>query len=169
LDALLMALAASVVRAVRLIVGSGSAVAEDAAQEAMLDVARSIGSLQDPAAVRVWAVRIATRRAIKVARRERLFGLVLSSRSADGLTAEPPDPSAALLKEAFDELPPRLRATAVLRLYLGFSEAESAEALGCSVGTVKSNLHDARRRLTEILRKRGAAPMIINPAKESRP
>ena len=158
----------SVVRAVRLIVGSGSSIAEDAAQEAMLDVARSIGSLRDPAALHVWAARIATRRAIKVARRERLFGLVRLPRSRDGVTAEPQNSSAAL-KEAFDELPPRLRATTVLRLYLGFSEAETAEALGCSVGTVKSNLHDARARLSEALQSRGATPMVVNTVKESRP
>ena len=55
------------------------------------------------------------------------------------------------LKEAFDNLPPRQRATAVLRLYVGLTEQETAEALGCSVGTVKHQLHDARHALTDFL------------------
>jgi RNA polymerase sigma factor (sigma-70 family) len=55
------------------------------------------------------------------------------------------------LKEAFDALPPKLRATAVLRLYVGLSESEAAEALGCPVGTVKRRLHDARLRLARDL------------------
>jgi DNA-directed RNA polymerase specialized sigma24 family protein len=40
------------------------------------------------------------------------------------------------------------------------SEAETADVLGCSVGTVKSNLHDARRRLTQSLTEAGYAPTV---------
>lgn len=64
------------------------------------------------------------------------------------------------LKQAFDRLPPRLRATAVLRLQIGLSEAETAAVLGSSVGAVKSNLHDARKRLTEMLTQAGYAPAV---------
>jgi RNA polymerase sigma factor (sigma-70 family) len=66
----------------------------------------------------------------------------------------------AALKQAFDSLPARLRATAVLRLQAGLSEEETAWALGCSVGTVKSNLHDARKRLTHLLSEAGYAPTV---------
>jgi RNA polymerase sigma factor (sigma-70 family) len=51
------------------------------------------------------------------------------------------------LKRAFDTLPPKMRAVAVLRLFSGLSESDTAAALGCSVGAVKSQLHLARRRL----------------------
>lgn len=167
LEDLLRQLQPAIVRSVRLIVGSGSRIAEDAAQEAMLDIARSIRSLRNPERVRVWAVRIASRRAIKAVRRERVAALVRAPRPVQ--VADVHDQSVVALKEAFDELPARLRATAVLRLYLGLSEAESAEALGCSTGTVKSNLHDARRRLAEALQERGVGPTISKLAKESRP
>lgn len=44
------------------------------------------------------------------------------------------------LERLLAPLPPRQRVTVVLRAIEGFSEAETAVALGCSVGTVKSNL-----------------------------
>lgn len=44
-------------------------------------------------------------------------------------------------------LPPRQRAVIVLRYYEGLSEAEIAEVLQCSRGTVKSQASDALRRL----------------------
>ena len=46
--------------------------------------------------------------------------------------------SRAQLLDLLDELPPRRRAAVVLRLYLDLSVEETAEILGCSVGTVKS-------------------------------
>ncbi len=147
-----------VVRATRLIVGSGSWAAEDAAQEALIDVTQGIRALRDPRAVRTWALRVASRRGLKIARRERLLGLRRSPTMADELALEHPVDRSAELKAAFDRLPPRLRATAVLRLYVGLSEAETAEVLGCSTGTVKSNLHDARKRLGKALAQRGLAP-----------
>jgi RNA polymerase sigma-70 factor (sigma-E family) len=44
-------------------------------------------------------------------------------------------------------LPPRQRATVVLRYYEDLSEAETAEVLGCSVGTVKAASSRAVARL----------------------
>lgn len=164
LDALLAELEPLVVRTVRLVVGAGSWEAEDAAQEALLDVSRSIGSLRDPRAVRAWALRIAAARALKHARRERRLLLRRSPLSVAELLPGPerePDETTAALKEEFDRLPPRQRATAVLRLYAGLSEEETAAVLGCSIGTVKSNAHNARKRLTERLRERGLAPLTL--------
>jgi RNA polymerase sigma factor (sigma-70 family) len=160
LEGLLRALEPLVVRTTRLVVGSGSWAAEDAAQDALLDVARGIGTLREPEAVHGWALRIATTRAIKVARRERLNALKQKAAAAPELLADPGDARAAALKEAFDALSPRLRATAVLRLYVGLTEIETAQALGCAVGTVKSNLHDARTALSEALAERGFAPVV---------
>lgn len=44
-------------------------------------------------------------------------------------------------------LPPRQRAAVVLRYYEDLSEAQTAEAMRCSVGTVKSQVSDALKRL----------------------
>src|SRR3954454_2809480 len=71
LDELLAELRPLVVRTARLVVGSGLGAAEDAAQEALLDISRGIGRLRDPTVVRTWALRDAVRRVIQVERRER--------------------------------------------------------------------------------------------------
>jgi len=162
LNDLLAELRPLVVRTTRLVVGSGSWAAEDAAQEALLDISRGITGLRDPEAVRTWALRVAVRRAIRISRRERLLRLRNAPSAELERELEPAhgDGRDAALKHAFDRLSPRLRATAVLRLHAGLSEQETADALGCSVGTVKSNLHDARRRLTRLLSEAGFAPTV---------
>lgn len=50
------------------------------------------------------------------------------------------------------QLPPRQRQVFVLR-GMGFSEAETADILSVSPGTVKSQLHDARARIADIENK----------------
>lgn len=77
-------------------------------------------------------------------------------------TEELPEPSLsdtlrvvdrAQLLDLLDTLPPRRRAAIVLRLYLDLSVEETAEILGCSTGTVKSQtargLETLRVRATE--------------------
>ena len=160
LNQLLCELRPVIVRTVRLIVGSGSWAAEDAAQDALFDISRGIGNLRAPEAVEIWCLRIATRHAVRTARKERLRRLRISPLPAELLQEAPREGRAAALKEAFDRLPPRLRATAVLRLQAGLTEDETADVLRCSVGTVKSNLHDARNRLARMLTEAGYTPTV---------
>jgi RNA polymerase sigma-70 factor (sigma-E family) len=72
-------------------------------------------------------------------------------RAAD--TADALGASDALLK-ALRRLGPRQRAVIVLRFWMDMSEAETAAALGCSVGTVKSQ---ASRALAAL---RGSAELM---------
>ena len=51
------------------------------------------------------------------------------------------------LLRALQDLPPRQRAAIVLRYYDDLTEAQTAEILGCSVGTVKSQTSRALDRL----------------------
>jgi RNA polymerase sigma factor (sigma-70 family) len=145
-DALIEELLPLVVRTVRLIVGSGSELAEDAAQDAVTDVLRGLDRLREPRAVRAWATKIATRRAVRAARGERLRRTIrIADVPADPAVA--PGPEWLDVRGAFYSLPPRMRAVAVVRLYCGFGEVDTARILGCAVGTVKSQLAQARVRL----------------------
>ncbi|WP_448616301.1 SigE family RNA polymerase sigma factor [Modestobacter sp. URMC 112] len=66
----------------------------------------------------------------------------------------PADPAAERddeLVRALRALPPRMRAVVVLRFYEDRSEAQTAELLGCSVGTVKTQSSRAMTRLRELL------------------
>lgn len=58
---------------------------------------------------------------------------------------------AQVLTRALSQLPPRQRAAIVLRYYEDLSEAETAEVLGCSVGTVKSQVHRGIAKLREVV------------------
>lgn len=59
--------------------------------------------------------------------------------------------AASTLDAVLSSLPPKQRATVVLRVVDGLSEAETATAMGCSVGTVKSNLSRGLAKLREQL------------------
>jgi len=55
-----------------------------------------------------------------------------------------------VLVQALASLPPRQRAVLVLRYWEQLTEAETAEVLGCSVGTVKSTASRGLARLREL-------------------
>ena len=72
------------------------------------------------------------------------------------------------ISRAFARLHPRDRAVVTMRLVLGMSEQETAAALDCPVGTVKSRLARARHQLNRNLRDLGivsasAAPLGDHP------
>lgn len=122
--------------------------AEDLVQEALTKVALRWGRLADgnPEA---YARQIIVRDNISWWRKRRheVVGDPLAGPAV-------PDIAAAadrrmLLDRALAALTPRQRAVVVLRYYDDLSERDVAEALGVTVGTVKSQTHLALRRLRE--------------------
>ncbi len=59
------------------------------------------------------------------------------------------DRSDVELIDALADMPPRQRAALLLRHLVGFSTRETAEALGCPEGTVKTLVHKGIQRLRE--------------------
>jgi RNA polymerase sigma factor (sigma-70 family) len=55
------------------------------------------------------------------------------------------------LESAIKRLPERQRLAIDCSYFVGLSVAETAAVMGCSEGTVKSTLHDARQRLRALL------------------
>lgn len=70
-------------------------------------------------------------------------------------TVEPPPETSLDLWDAVKRLPERQRAAIVLRYLEDLSEAEVAALLDCSIGTVKSQLFKARRKLGAALEPDG--------------
>jgi RNA polymerase sigma-70 factor (sigma-E family) len=66
------------------------------------------------------------------------------------------------LNQALRGLPPRMRATLVFRYFHDLSVADTAEALDCTEGTVKSQTARALDRLREVLELR-AVDALPNP------
>lgn len=68
------------------------------------------------------------------------------------LRSRPDDPALALaVRQALESLPPRQRLALVLRYFEDLPEAQVAELMGCSVGSVKTHTHRGVRRLREVL------------------
>jgi RNA polymerase sigma-70 factor, ECF subfamily len=133
---------AGVVRAVAIAIGDQD-LATEAVDEAMARAYQRwhrVGRLDNPGG---WVFRVALNWATSVLRRRRRTPVPLGERDAVEIgPASEPDVLAALA-----ELNVRHRAVVVCRHLLGWSEAETAAALGIPAGTVKSRLHRATQHL----------------------
>ena len=67
------------------------------------------------------------------------------------------------LWSALQELPARQRAAIVLRYYEDLTEAQTAEALGCAVGTVKSQVSAGLSTLRKTLDPHGGERLELLP------
>lgn len=134
--------------------------AEDVAQEAMLRAYQKFDRLRDATRFRAWLVRITFRLALdrwRSARRreQRETEWALPERRPSPPTTEDIAASNAFqarLEKAVEELPAKLRLVLLLAAMEGYTLEEVAELLGVPLGTVKSRLFFARKRLSEKLR-----------------
>jgi RNA polymerase sigma-70 factor (ECF subfamily) len=116
---------------------------EDALQEALIAITRNLRSLREPAAVFGWARTIAVREALRVARRASTVPIDPSDLAA--VAVPDTESTDADVRQILADLPAHHRAVLVLRELEGFSEAEAAQVLGVSLGTVKSRTARAKQ------------------------
>lgn len=159
LEALLRASYDRVYPVCRRIVGNETDAA-DAAQEALISVARSLARFDRKSRFSTWLYRIAVNASIDECRRR-------ARRPVPGIPARP-GPTAALvttgpeeavglldIEAALGELPVEFRAAVVLRDVCGMDYAEIADVLAVPGGTVRSRIARGRSLLAARL---GATP-----------
>jgi RNA polymerase sigma-70 factor (ECF subfamily) len=136
----------------------GPELAADTQQEVWLAVFRGIARLTNPRAFRTWLYQTTRNRAIDVLRRERRESELFlpATPEAPQPAAETPDPllesqDRQSLKEGMAELSAPHLEVLLLRYWEEMSYSEIALIVGCSVGTVRSRLHHAKRRLREAI------------------
>jgi RNA polymerase sigma-70 factor (ECF subfamily) len=125
----------------------------DVMQEVWLTVLRRLPALRAAEAFRVWLYQIAHDKVVSLVRRDRL-----EERAREQLrnhhVPEDDHPERAferaeLIHQALALLSPGHREVLLLRFLEGLALEEIAQALRCSLGTVKSRLHYARGALRE--------------------
>jgi RNA polymerase sigma-70 factor (ECF subfamily) len=131
--------------------------ATDLAQEVFLRAFRALGTFNGDSAVGTWLHRIAVNLSLNaVASRARRAET--SEERAVPVASDPDAMSrilsaerAAQVRAAIARLPPRQRATLVLRVYQEMPHQQIAELLGSSVGAAKANFFHALANLKRLL------------------
>jgi RNA polymerase sigma-70 factor, ECF subfamily len=127
------------------------AIADEIVDDVMFVVWKDAGKFRGESAVSSWIFGIAYRQAMSALRSEARFQRPLD-RSADvGKLVAPPPRDLDLLGAGLAELSADHRQVIVLTYFCGCSYEEIAEIAGCPVGTVKTRMFHARRRLKFLL------------------
>ncbi|MBV9098595.1 MAG: SigE family RNA polymerase sigma factor [Frankiaceae bacterium] len=127
--------------------------AHDLAQVTLMRVHRRWRSIERTDLPQAYARKVLINLAASFWRRRLRAPLVALTAVGEPAGADPADAygDRAELWDAVRSLPPRTRAILVLRYWEDLSEADTAAALGCSVGSVKSQASRGLERLRAVL------------------
>ena len=122
---------------------------DDICQEVWLTVFKGLQQLRNPDAFRVWLYRIARNRAYQELRKERTaLPAVATSEMAEEIEEEEFRPEdAAAIHQGLEKLQADHKDVLMLRFLEEMSYEDIAQTLGCSLGTVRSRIHYAKRAL----------------------
>ncbi|GAA0459964.1 hypothetical protein Aca07nite_41880 [Actinoplanes capillaceus] len=134
--------------------------AEDACQDALLALTRSIGGFEGRSSFRTWLYRLTANRARSTY--QRLRGRFLAESGGVPLP-DRPDPRRTSvvagtrldLLDALERLPPDLAEAVVLRDLLDLSYSDIAALIAVPEGTVRSRIHHGRSQLRQRLAATG--------------
>ncbi len=122
--------------------------AQDAVQEAWIEIFRNLSKLRSDAAFAAWATRIVTRRCARIiSGNQKIREIARELAPITETETETRSDDARIVQAALATLPPAQSATVALFYLEEMSLAEVAVALDVPVGTVKSRLSLARERL----------------------
>lgn len=131
--------------------------AEDIAQDVFLSAFKKLSSFDpDRSAFSTWLFTIARNKTINALKKKKPL---LAAQVPEKICHRPPDLSlikketTQKLDQALAQLPPRLKLPLVLAELEGRTYAEIAQIEGVSLGTVKSRIHRAKKKLKSILDK----------------
>jgi len=146
------------------VVGGDAGEADDVVQEAFVKGWAAIDRFRGGAAFRPWLLKIVANEARNRRRsRGRRVALALRAGAAVPSAAPSPEDLAVVAGErtavaaALDRLPEHERLVLACRFLLDLSEAETAEALDCPAGTVKSRTSRGLARLRADLEEHARA------------
>jgi RNA polymerase sigma-70 factor (ECF subfamily) len=133
------------------------AAAEDVIQDVFVKVFTNLHTLDDDKAFVGWLYRIAVNTCLSYLRSHKMIrqrtvpledvhGIVPDSGPSVSEKAEN-----KLLEDSIRQLPPKLKSVFLLHDVQGFKHLEVAQILGCSVGTSKSQLFKARKKIRKLL------------------
>lgn len=135
--------------------------AEDVLQEAFLDAFNRIRDFRQETTFGLWLKQIVVHRSINWLRRRRLELVVLDDEHLDGIAEEEVEDDeeiqykVAQVKDAMKELADGYRVVLSLYLLEGYDHEEIGEILDISENTSRTQFLRAKRKLNEILIKRG--------------
>lgn len=138
----------------RRITGSASD-ADDAAQEVLIKIVRSLDHFDGRSRFSTWVYRVATNTSLDELRRRGrrpVLQIVEDTEAVDPHDATGSVDGRIALEEALAQLADEQRAAVVLRDVTGLDYQEVAEVLAIPVGTAKSRVARGRQRLNEIYR-----------------
>lgn len=121
--------------------------AQDALQEAFIDVFQGLATFQQQSTLGAWIKTIVVRRALRTLRHGQRMEVYDQQRHPEPLVAWHDNLTGEALDKAIGELPAGYRAVFCLVEVEGYSHREVAELLGTSEGTSKSQLYHAKRVL----------------------
>ncbi len=137
--------------------------AEDLSQEAFVRAWRGLPGFRGEAAFRTWLYRIVTnlcynrmpalKREFEALTIDDTISTPVAARSLDGRLMD--REAVECVHRAIDELPPSYRLLIHLRHLQSMSYAEIASTTGMPLGTVKTGIHRARKRLRKALEMEG--------------
>jgi RNA polymerase sigma-70 factor (ECF subfamily) len=138
-----------------------AALAEDAVQEAFLQIWRGAGAYEPARAkASTWLLTFVHRRAVDLVRREERRRTVPAEPAPEPSGAGPDELVVArsrgqIVRDALGRLPSEQREAIELAYYGGFTQSELAERLGQPLGTIKSRMFAGLQRLRVLLAEAG--------------